>query len=574
MKLRSVTVRNFRALGDVTVDLDDTTVLIGENNTGKTSFLEALRLCLATGAVRRGEVFDDYDHHLSSDEAQVGDAGDTEIILRFAETKVDEWSAEVVQALSDAVVLDGDGDLKQVTLRVKSSKDSVTREMTPVWEFLDASGSPLRPKRPTNFILRDLQQLKPFFYLSAVRDPAREFQPRSTFWGPFLRNPSMPDDVRKDLEQELDALNARVIAADDKLRDVKARLEKTGKIVSIRDDDAVAIEAVPGRARDLLSRAQVSLTGRTGARLPMARHGAGTQSLSVLFLFESFLASMLERIYGPGSVPIVAIEEPEAHLHPAAARAMWTAISEMPGQKIIATHSGDLLARVPLGSVRRFCHHGSSVSVRHLGTGTLDQDDMRKIALHVRATRGELLFARSWLLVEGATEVWLFEGIADLLGIDLEREGVRIVQYAQVSPAPFIRLADDLGIGWFCLSDGDQAGQGYQKSAIKLLNGRPQSERVLLLPEQNVEVHLCEHGLGSVYEAAISPQKKATVTKKSGDAGYWAQVVEANPDGGKESRAIAVVEMMRNAGPTSVPGALKGVLDAVIKLGRGTHRGP
>jgi predicted ATP-dependent endonuclease of OLD family len=42
MKLRSVTVKNFRALADVTVELDDTTVLIGENNSGETSFLEAL----------------------------------------------------------------------------------------------------------------------------------------------------------------------------------------------------------------------------------------------------------------------------------------------------------------------------------------------------------------------------------------------------------------------------------------------------------------------------------------------------------------------------------------------------
>jgi putative ATP-dependent endonuclease of OLD family len=91
MKLLSVTVKNFRALKDVTVELDDTTVLIGENNSGKTSFLEALKLCLAQGASRRGDLFDDYDHHLSSDQAQVGDAGDTEIVLRFAEATVGEW---------------------------------------------------------------------------------------------------------------------------------------------------------------------------------------------------------------------------------------------------------------------------------------------------------------------------------------------------------------------------------------------------------------------------------------------------------------------------------------------------
>lgn len=571
MWLRSVTITNFRALSDVTVDLDDTTVLIGENNSGKTSFLEALRLCLTQGVARRGEFFDDYDHHLPSDQARIGDAGDTEITLRFSEKAVGEWPAEVVQAIPEVIALNG--DLQQVTFRVRSTKDPKTGEMSPTWEFLDAAGNALRPKRPIGFVLRDLQELKPFFYLAALRDATREFQPRSAFWGPFLRNPAIPEEVRKDLEKDLNALNARVIEADPRLKDVKQRLEKAGSIVSIHETDPISIEAVPGRARDLLSRAQVSVTGRSGARLPMVRHGAGTQSLSVLFLFESFLSSMREMLYGAGSVPIVAVEEPEAHLHPAAARAMWTAISDLPGQKLVATHSGDLLARVPLTSVRRFCYDGSRIKVRRLQAGTLTKDDERKIALHVRATRGELLFARSWLLVEGATEVWLFEGIAEILGLDLERDGVRIVQYAQVMPEPFIRLADDLGIGWFCFSDGDQDGQKYRNAAVGLLNGRPEAERVLALPHPTVEVHLCEAGFGAIYEAEVAEQKRASITLKPGDPGYWEQVAKAMQRRGKEARAIKVVEEMRARGLGSIPPALKGVLEGVIRLAGG-KRGP
>jgi putative ATP-dependent endonuclease of OLD family len=572
MRLQSVTVKNFRALANVTVQLDETTVLIGENNTGKTAFLEALKLCLSQGASRRGDLFDDYDHHLASQQSQVGDAGNTEIVLRFAESKVGEWSDEIAQALTEVIVFDG--DLKQVVLRVSSAKDAQTGEMAAKWEFLDSGGNPLKPKRSVWVVLRDLQQLKPFFYLSAVRDATREFQPRSAFWGPFLRNPNISDELRKELEAELDALNAKVIAADDKLMDVKNRLEKTGGIVSIQASDAVTIEAVPGKARDLLSRAQVSVSGRTGARLPMARHGAGTQSLSVLFLFEAFLNSMLERIYGPGSVPIVAVEEPEAHLHPAAARALWKAISDMPGQKLVATHSGDLLARVPLANLRRFCHDGAGVAVRRLQPGTLNQDDARKMALHVKATRGELLFARSWLLVEGATEVWVFEGIADLLGVDLEREGVRIVQYAQVMPDPFIRLADDLGIGWFCFADGDQDGQKYRKAAVALLKGRSEPDRVRTIPEATIEIHLCNAGFGGTFEGAVVAQKKASITSKPGAPDYWPQVVAANPNRGKEARAIKVVEEMVARGPSSVPPFLKGVLEAVVQIAKGSASGP
>ena len=46
MRLTNITIRNFRCVRDLTLDLDETTVLIGENNTGKTAVLEAVRTCL------------------------------------------------------------------------------------------------------------------------------------------------------------------------------------------------------------------------------------------------------------------------------------------------------------------------------------------------------------------------------------------------------------------------------------------------------------------------------------------------------------------------------------------------
>ena len=307
----------------------------------------------------------------------------------------------------------------------------------------------------------------------------------------------------------------------------------------------------------------------------MGRHGAGTQSLSVLFLFESFLNSMLEGIYGKGSVPIVAIEEPEAHLHPSAARALWAAISSLPGQKIVATHSGDLLARVPLENLRRFSHEGSGVAVRQLRAGVLAPEDARKIGLHVRASRGELLFARAWLLVEGATEHWVMTGLADLLKLDLDRAGVRVVQYAQVWPAPLIRLANELGIAWFCLADGDAAGQKYKKAAVELLGTRTETDHVLALPESTIEVHLCNVGLGAPYVANISDQKRGQITAAPGAAEYWDQVYKAQSDRkAKEALALDVIEAIRTQGNAAIPPVLKGALDAVVRLAAGGLRGP
>src|SRR5262249_47969590 len=159
------------------------------------------------------------------------------------------------------------------------------------------------------------------------------------------------------------------------------------------------------------------------------------------------------------SVPILALEEPEAHLHPCAIRALSATLREFAGQKIIATHSGDIISEIDLLSIRRFHRQGGRIEVRRVNPRRLDEDERRKLSFHVLKTRGELLFAKCWLLGEGATEYWVFSETARLMGIDLERHGIRIVvPYRQVEADTFAKVANDLGIHWFCLADGDDSG--------------------------------------------------------------------------------------------------------------------
>ena len=46
MYLKEVTIKNFRSLKNVHISFDDTTILIGENNTGKSTILDAIRIGL------------------------------------------------------------------------------------------------------------------------------------------------------------------------------------------------------------------------------------------------------------------------------------------------------------------------------------------------------------------------------------------------------------------------------------------------------------------------------------------------------------------------------------------------
>lgn len=350
------------------------------------------------------------------------------------------------------------------------------------------------------------------------------------------------------------------------LQSVKTHLTKIQNVVAAGESGAVDIAALPARITDLLARTQINITAPTGASLPLERHGLGTQSLSVIFLFEAFLETVLAKQYDELSEPILTLEEPEAHLHPWATRSLWTALDAIRGQKIIATHSGDLLSRVPLGSIRRFCRENGNVVIKQLRKGTLEPDDQRKIEFHLLNSRSELLFARCWLLVEGESEYWLFTGVADILDHHFDRLGIRVVNTRLSGVEPLVKVANDFGIAWSFVGDGDQQGQKDKAACEKYVKAQEIPQRLTVLNQPNIEVFLCENGFGHVFEAHISDQKKHLMTAKKGARKYWEQVVEAQPNKHKPAIIHEVLAEMKSKGKKSVPEELKRIAQAAASL--------
>lgn len=566
MKLTRIEIKKFRGITELAVELDDVTVLIGENNIGKTSVLEALRFCLGRSLLRKSSPFGEYDYHLNDTAKQPVDAAPIEIVLAFKETKEDEWSDEVVQTLAEAVQVDTGGVLQTVRFRLMSKYAPDVKTFTSEWDFLDVAGNPL-PKAKNPRYAVALQQIAPLFYLAALRDAAQEFRAQSQFWGPFIRNLTVDDEVRRDLERALAELNQRVVDAHDGLGSVKERLSESRGIVPLHADDPVTIEALPGRVFDLLARAQVMLTNKLGTKLPLARHGEGTQSLAVMLLFDAFLRSRLKEGYADAAEPILALEEPEAHLHPAAIWSLASMLKDIPGQKVIATHSGDLLASVPLTAIRRLRRENNRVSVFDIRTAGLSADDIRKIEYHVRIRRGSLLFARCWLLVEGETDFWMLPGLAKSLDIDLGRLGVSCVEFSQCGAETLIRCAKGLGIEWHCLADGDKAGNDYVTAAKRHLGTDPEVTRVTQLAQSCIEHCMWAHGYDAIYEAAVSPVRRKAITLAKGQPGYAEAVIEAAMKSlGKPALAQEVLAEAERRGAAGMPPIIETVIKTVASL--------
>ncbi len=567
MQLTRVHIRNYRGLKDVQVDLDTQTVLIGENNSGKTTFLTALQVCLEKLRSQQSSVFDSYDCHLPEATSEPHSVDPIEITLKFEELKPGEWSDDLIQELVGLSQLDAE-DRNSLTLQVTSSHQAADGgEVRPDWAFLDLEGNPLTThearRRSSLAVVRNCA---PVFYLSALRDAGRHFNERGKFWRTFLRDSGIEPEEKAEIKAEIQSLNDLIIRSHGSFGKVRDKLRKVAEVVPSGADD-VSIDPIPARIFDLLTRTQVSLSTIGGAQIPLGNHGEGTQSLAVLRLFEAYLS--IQTSFGE---PILALEEPEAHLHPNAIRALLRTLGDLPGQKVIATHSGDLLAEVDISNVRRFARTAAGIEVFRLHEKTLDEQDLRKFNYHVRRFRGELLFARCWLLCEGETDVTLLSESARLLGHDLEAHGIRCVELAHIGVETLVKVANDLGIRWHLLADGDDAGKQYCSSVLGHLGGDEESERVSLLPARHIEEFLCQNGYHAIYSDNISDQKKKSLKSKdawpsNNDPNYWDVVVRKGLGSGKPAIALQVLDQMRRT-PNAIPQFFDEVLRKAVALAR------
>ena len=569
MKLRRLEIENFRGIRKLAMDLDDLVVLIGENNTGKTAILHALKLCLRDLGPRRRVVFDPFDFHLKDDASEPNGADPISVMVTFGEATANEWDDARLRRIKDIVQVDPNSGLSLVTLRVTCSYSAPERDFAQNWEFLNPQGQPLQGKGEQ--ALGALQREVAFYLLDALRDAGRNFDPKGPFWRPFLKDGHLPADKKTEIETKLIELNDLVVSSHGTFEKALERLKMVQDVVPMQAGDVVSIEAVPGRIFDMLARAQVHLGTTTGAKVPVGRHGEGTQSLAVLMLFAAFL-DLSANGSNKDRAPLVALEEPEAHLHPSAVRTLWKTIDRVPGQKLISTHSGDLLSQVPVSVVRRLARTANGVESFQLKAGTLTATEQRMFDFHIRYARGELLFARCWLLGEGETEITLFHEIARHLGIDLERAGVRCIPYRMgASIELFLKVARDFGIRCCALTDNDSQGKADQVHLRKFTPTADEAKAIHVMPEDDVEGHLCTEGFGAIYEAYLTPQTQVRVTVQQGHPDYWKQVLTAIDKAKgfkKPNAALEVVQKIQSAA-VPVPSLIQTALQGAVALAGG-----
>ncbi|MFH0824332.1 MAG: ATP-binding protein [Pseudomonadota bacterium] len=364
MKLREVVIKNFRCLKDVRIPITDNTVFVGENNSGKTAVLDALRIALTRSPRGRDNPFGEYDYHMVGPEDSPNTSPGIVVELWFREDTVDEWPSPLVQALEPIIQVDPATGTNSIGFRVTSKYDPGASELIHEGSFLAGNGEALTADRskPANFA--EFRSFIRFFHLPSLRDVHDEFSPRSQFWGALLRRMEFGEKERLGLERALKGLNKKLLESIPMLENVRTNLESAQAVFEPAVRQTTTIQALPLRAWDLMSRAGVFVKTRGGdLDLPLRLHGQGSQSLAVIFLFQAFVDAGLKADFRPKTEAILAMEEPEAHLHPQATRALAEKLRSLGSQVLVSSHSPYLVQEVPFKDIRMFRREGSESKV-------------------------------------------------------------------------------------------------------------------------------------------------------------------------------------------------------------------
>ncbi|CZF84198.1 DUF2813 domain-containing protein [Grimontia marina] len=294
----------------------------------------------------------------------------------------------------------------------------------------------------------------------------------------------------------------------------------------------------------------------------VANNTSNHSRLLLMGLLSTFVRARGPKQLKANARPIVIFEDPESRLHPTLLNQAWRLISIMPMQKILTTNSGDLLSAVPLASIRRL-ERGATLTESHqVPPKSLSKDEERRVSFHVRFHRPSALFARCWLLVEGETEVWLFNEMARIQGYDLAAEGVQLIEFAQSGLKPLIKLAIALGIEWHVIADGDMAGQKYAHTARSKLDGEKEKHRLTLLPDRDIEHYLFSHGYEPLFREMAKAEGDTHIAPKK-------IIARALKKYAKPDAALAIIEYTEQHLEDDIPLLLRWVVQRVVSMARG-----
>lgn len=460
MYIEKFIVRNFRAIEFLELDFKKgLNIIIGENNSGKTAVIDALRLCLGDFQQPRDIYCSKSDFRIDRSKLDK-EIENIEFHLFFKCEDIEETAL-----FNELHALDEEGNHSlQLHFRFELVDHKLgTQVKRKVWGGATEGGK----------ISHEVRSALCHVYLSALRDPHRNLRPnRNNILGDLYSNVLIDNDkknkllgqVTKVLNQDewdefitkgngwiLDHLE-NLCYTDEKKQDVKVGFA-TFEFDKFIQNLIIQLPVYDGLIDSPNDQQYFEIW----------QNGLGLNNLI-------YTAAVLGNIKQKEEISeagynLLLIEEPEAHLHPQLQNTFFNYLKRLHEddeyQIIVTSHSPTIAAKTNLNLLTILQNTNYNICSTQIRDLNLDDKSLKYLQKFLDVTKSQLFFSNGVILVEGISEALLIPIFSKRIDYDIERKGIEVVNINGVAFEHFAKLFNDAnGNGLKCkcaiITDDDE----------------------------------------------------------------------------------------------------------------------
>ena len=488
-----VKIQNFRNFKNVDIILNSKAIIIGENNIGKTNFLRALQLILDSSLSDddRNLTVSDFNEELTNPMENNEEIVIQIYISGYSDNKV------ILSMLNDAMVLDNEEEKLLLTYKFFPYEFEDGRKE---YTYSILKGAPEKNKKFTCYDRKylNLKVIKP------LRDVESEM--RNSKISPInkiLKEYNFDSDDLEEIAASFVESSSKILSLDE-IKDATSKINKRFSEILGNESFNLTFGTQEIDPNKILSSMKVMMSNRSIHDISLGLNNIIYISLIIQLLQDKTIPSLLkknkyeelsllegseiidktytktakgnyvlnsnieqsdyeilhtfmdENIPNSNGVTFLAIEEPEAHLHPIYQRLIYKdIINKSNGSVLMTTHSPHITSIAPINTIVHL-HSTSNKSTEINTSASLNLgNDEKDIERYLDIRRGEIYLCKGVILVEGVTEEYIVPQYAKLLNKPLDEKGIIICNINSTNFKPYIKLLSQLKIPYAVITDGD-----------------------------------------------------------------------------------------------------------------------